>query len=48
MKDLFDLGFVSFEINKAMLAKYNNSVETVAGLLCENQLSDSAISSVFK
>jgi len=48
LADLFDLGFVNFEVNKAMLVKYNNDTQVVAGYLCEGILSDSCMQAVFK
>jgi hypothetical protein len=48
LADLFDLGFVNFEVNKAMLIKYNNDTQVVAGYLCEGILSDSCMQAVFK
>jgi len=48
LTDLFELGFVSFDVNKAMLSKYNNDVQVVAGFLCEGVLSESCIDHVFK
>lgn len=48
LKILFDLGFVNFEVNTAMLNKYKNNVEAVAATLCEGMLSDSCIQAVFK
>jgi len=45
--DLFDLGFVNFEVNAALLQKQCNNVETVAATLCEGMLSESCIQAVF-
>lgn len=47
LKNLFELGFVNFEVNAAMLVKYDNNVETVAATLCEGMLSESCIQAVF-
>ena len=38
---LFEMGFTNFNVNKAMLAKYNNEVDSVAEHLVEGNLSDS-------
>jgi hypothetical protein len=46
LQTLFDLGFVNFEVNSAMLAKFNNNVETVAATLCEGMLSESCFQAV--
>lgn len=48
LNDLFDLGFVNFDVNKAMLIKYKNDTQVVAGYLCEGILSDSGMQAVFK
>jgi len=48
LADLFDLGFVNFEVNSGMLVKYNNDTQVVAGYLCEGILSDSCMQAVFK
>lgn len=47
LTDLFELGFVNFEVNKSMLAKYCNDTQVVAGYLCEGILSESCINEVF-
>jgi len=39
---------VNFEINKALLEKYDNDTQAVANLLCEGALSESCIAQVFK
>lgn len=46
--DLFDLGFGNFELNQALLVKYNNDTQLVATLLCEGVLSESCVEQVFK
>jgi hypothetical protein len=46
LKTLFDLGFVNFEVNSAMLAKFKNNVETVAATLCEGMLSESCFEAI--
>merc|ERR1711865_7922 len=46
--DLFELGFVNFEVNKALLSKYDNDTQKVANLLCEGALSESCIAQVFE
>lgn len=48
LADLFDLGFVNFEVNREMLVKYNNDTQVVAGYLCEGILSESCMQAVFK
>ena len=35
--ELFELGFVSFDKNLAMLEKHADDVQEVANLLCEDQ-----------
>jgi hypothetical protein len=47
LKTLFELGFVNFEVNAALLQKQCNNVETVAATLCEGMLSESCIQAVF-
>ena len=47
LKNLYDFGFVEFEINKALLLKHQN-VEQVAGVLLEGRLSESVVNQVFK
>jgi len=48
LSELFDLGFVNFEVNKAMLEKYSNDIQVVANHLCEGALSESCIAQIFK
>ena len=35
LRELFDMGFTSFEVNSSMLTKYNNDLSTVSEMLCE-------------
>lgn len=41
MSALFEMGFTDFNVNKLMLARYNNEVEAVAEQLVEGNLSES-------
>lgn len=47
LKNLYDFGFVDFEVNKALLVKHQN-VEQVAGVLLEGRLSESVVNQVYK
>ena len=46
LNQLYEFGFVDFNINKKLMEKYNN-VDQVAGILCENSLSKSNFAAVF-
>lgn len=48
LKELFEMGFTNFEVNSGMLAKYENNLGTVSNLLCEQALSESCISAIYK
>jgi hypothetical protein len=48
LRELFDMGFTSFEVNNSMLTKYNNDLSTVSELLCEQILSESCINAIYK
>jgi len=48
MKDLFELGFVNFEVNKALLTKFKNDIQKVCNVLCEGALSESCIAAVYE
>jgi hypothetical protein len=36
LNELFELGFINFDKNLAMLEKYEDNVQEVANLLCED------------
>ena len=46
LNQLYEFGFVDFNINKKLMEKYHN-VDQVAGILCENSLTKSTFSVVF-
>jgi len=48
LESLFDLGFTNYEVNIAMLEKYENDVQVTATHLCEGNLSESVIYKAFK
>jgi len=48
LRNLFELGFVNFEVNKALLEKFKNDIQKVCNVLCEGALSESCIAAVYK
>jgi len=48
LRDLFEMGFTNFEVNSGLLVKYENNVEMVSNLLCEQMLSESCINAIYK
>jgi len=48
LRELFDMGFTSFEVNSGMLTKYNNDLSTVSEMLCEQILTESCIEAIYK
>jgi len=48
LQELFEMGFTNFEVNHIMLNKYNNNITEVSNQLCEQILTESSMSAVFK
>jgi len=46
LTQLYEFGFVDFNINKKLMEKYK-SIDQVAGILCENSLSNSNFGAIF-
>ena len=47
LQNLYDFGFVEFKVNKALLQKYENQVNTVAEILLNGALNESTYQKIF-